>query len=80
MYAEELLQIIVEEVVDQGTPVIIERTIDERGTLMKVILPESGMPQVIGKSGQMALALRTIMRSVGRKEDARISVKIEVGQ
>jgi predicted RNA-binding protein YlqC (UPF0109 family) len=78
MKTEEFLVNVLETLLGDGIPVEATRTLDDRGVLITVLVPKASMPFVVGKEGQMALALRTLMRAVGsRWENARISLKID---
>lgn len=55
----------------------IERTQDDMGVLLSVHVHKEDMGNVIGRSGQTAKAIRTVLRVVGMKNNARISLRIE---
>jgi uncharacterized protein len=54
----------------------VERTIDELGVLITVEIAKEDMGTVIGKNGQTAKSLRTLLRVIGAKENARVNMKI----
>src|SRR5690606_31133228 len=61
--------------------VSIERTIDEQGALLELTVDPEDLGRVIGKRGTGAQALRTLMRAIGTKTDARYDLKIvDVGE
>lgn len=51
-------------------------TNDDMGILLTLTLAKEDMGSVIGKAGETAKAIRHIMRIVGVKQNARVSIKI----
>lgn len=74
---EKFLKSIIEQIVDNPDDIKIERTIDEMGVLLTLSVHKDDMAQVIGKSGRTASAIRTLLRIVGMKLEARVNLKIE---
>ena len=74
---QQFLEYVVKALVDNPDDVKINRTVDEMGVLLKLSLNKDDMGKVIGRSGQTAKAIRTILRIVGMKNDARVNLKIE---
>lgn len=72
----ELLDIIVRALVDFPDAVSVERSVDEMGVLLKLKVHKDDMGKVIGKAGNMAKAIRTLMRGIGMKKNARVNIKI----
>jgi len=73
---QEFLEFIVKSVVDNPEEVKVERTIDERGVLLTLTVSPQDMGMIIGRQGSTAKAIRTLLRVVGAKNDARINLKI----
>ncbi|MFH1145571.1 MAG: KH domain-containing protein [bacterium] len=73
---QSFIEFIVKAIVDTPDSVKTERTIDERGVLITLFVDPKDMGQVIGKQGNTARALRTLLRVVGAKENARVNLKI----
>lgn len=73
---QEFVQYVVESIVNNPDDVKIERTIDERGVLLTLHINPEDMGYVIGKQGQTARSIRTLLRVVGAKENARVTLKI----
>ncbi len=71
------LEYVVKELVDNPADVKINRTVDEMGVLLTLKVNQDDMGKVIGRSGATAKAIRTILRVVGMKHDARVNLKIE---
>jgi len=73
---QEFLEFIVKSVVDNPDEVQVERSIDERGVLLTLTVSPQDMGMIIGRQGSTAKAIRTLLRVVGAKNDARINLKI----
>lgn len=74
---QQFLEYVVKSLVDKPDDVKIDRTVDEMGVLLKLTVNRDDMGKVIGRSGATAKAIRTILRVVGMKNDARVNLKIE---
>jgi len=72
----EFVEFVVKSLVDHPDEVKTERTVDEMGVLISLHLNPEDMGQVIGRQGQTAKALRTLLRVVGAKHKARVNLKI----
>lgn len=70
------LETVVKALVDNPDDVKVERKVDEMGVLLTLDIHPSDMGKVIGKEGATAKALRTILRVVGMKNNARVNLKI----
>jgi len=77
---QELLEYIIKVLVDHPEDVKIEKKVDEMGVLLSVRVNPSDMGIVIGKQGATVRAIRTILRAVGLKNNARVNLKIEEPQ
>lgn len=67
---------VVKALVDHPGDVTTERTVDEMGVLITLKINPEDMGQVIGRQGQTARAIRTLLRVVGAKNNARVNLKI----
>lgn len=74
---QQFLEYIVKALVDNPDDVKINRTVDEMGVLLTLSVHKDDMGKVIGRSGATAKAIRTVLRVVGMKNDARVNLKIE---
>ena len=70
------LEFVVKSLVDNPEEVKVVRTVDEMGVLLTLDVNRDDMGKVIGKDGATAKALRTILRVVGMKYNARVNLKI----
>ena len=73
----EFLEFIVKSIVDNPEAVKIERGVDERGVLITLLVDPKDMGMIIGRQGSTAKAIRTLLRVVGAKNNARVNLKIE---
>lgn len=73
---QEFVEYIIKSLVDHPEDVRTERVVDEMGVLITLHLNPEDMGQVIGRMGQTAKAVRTLLRVVGAKRKARVNLKI----
>lgn len=73
---QQFVEFVVKSLVDHPDDVKTERTVDEMGVLITLHLNPQDMGQVIGRMGQTAKAIRTLLRVVGAKHKARVNLKI----
>ncbi|MBI2552512.1 KH domain-containing protein [Candidatus Uhrbacteria bacterium] len=73
---QEFVESVVKAIVNHPSDVRTERTVDERGVLITLHINPEDMGYVIGREGQTARALRTLLRIVGAKNNARVNLKI----
>ncbi len=72
----QFLSYVVKALVDNPDDVKINRTVDEMGVLMTLDVSPADMGKVIGRSGNTAKAIRTLLRVVGMKNNSRVNLKI----
>lgn len=72
----EFVEYVVKALVDNPDKVKAERTIDEMGVLISLHVDPADMGQVIGRQGQTAKSIRTLLKVVGAKSNARVNLKI----
>lgn len=73
---QAFVEFVVKALVDNPDDVKTERSVDEMGVLITLHINPNDMGQVIGRMGQTAKALRTLLRVVGAKHKARVNLKI----
>ncbi len=76
MKDQEFVQYVVEALVDNPDKVKVERRVDEMGVLITLDVDAADMGKIIGRDGATAKALRTLLRVVGMKNNARVNLKI----
>jgi predicted RNA-binding protein YlqC (UPF0109 family) len=74
---EAFLEYLVKSIVNTPDDVKVERKIDEMGVLLTLKVSPKDMGYVVGKNGSTARAIRTLLRIVGIKNNARVNLKIE---
>ncbi len=73
---QQFIEFIVKSLVGKPDSVIVERRIDEKGVLLELTVDPEDLGRVIGKRGATAQSLRTLLRALGTKNDARYNLKI----
>lgn len=73
---QQFLEQLVKALVDHPENVRINRTVDEMGVLLTLDVHAEDMGKIIGRSGNTAKAIRTLLRVVGMKNEARVNLKI----
>ena len=75
-FDQDFVTFIVKSIVNHPDDVRAERTVDERGVLITLHINQEDMGYVIGRQGQTARAIRTLLKIVGAKRNARVNLKI----
>ena len=73
---QQFVEYIVKSLVGHPDDVQVERIIDEKGVLLTLTVNPEDLGRVIGKRGVTAQSLRTLLRALGTKNDARYNLKI----
>src|ERR1700677_3502654 len=73
---QQFIEYIVKSLVSNPDAVSIERRIDEKGVLLELTVDPEDLGRVIGKRGATAQSIRTLLRALGTKNDARYNLKI----
>jgi len=73
---QQFVEYVVKSLVSKPEAVSIERRIDEKGVLLELTVDPEDLGRVIGKRGATAQSLRTLLRALGTKNDARYNLKI----
>lgn len=73
---QQFIEYIVKSLVGNPDDVIVDRIIDEKGVLLTLTVNPDDLGRVIGKRGVTAQSLRTLLRALGTKNDARYNLKI----
>lgn len=74
---KEFLEYVIKALVDDPSQVKIDRRVDEMGVLISLTVAPADMGKIIGRNGNTAKAIRTLLRVVGMKNNARVNLKIE---
>lgn len=73
---QEFVEFVVKSLVSEPDKVNITRSIDEKGVLLELTVAPDDLGRVIGKRGNTAQSIRTLLRALGTKNDARYNLKI----
>ncbi len=73
---QEFLEFVIKGLVEHPEDIKVSRVVDEMGVLLTLDLNAEDMGKVIGRSGNTAKAIRTLLRVVGMKHNARVNLKI----
>ncbi|MFH1430404.1 MAG: KH domain-containing protein [Candidatus Uhrbacteria bacterium] len=74
---QQFVDYVVRALVNKPDAVNTVRTVDEMGVLITVKVDPEDMGYLIGRQGQTARAVRTLLKVVGAKNNARVNLKIE---
>lgn len=73
---QEFVEYVAKALVNHSDDVSSTRTVDEMGVLITLKVHPEDMGYIIGRQGGTARALRTLLRTVGAKNNARVNLKI----
>lgn len=73
---QQFVEYIVKSLVGNPDAVEVKRTIDEKGVLLELTVAPEDLGRVIGKRGATAQSIRSLLRALGTKNDARYNLKI----
>ena len=73
---QEFLEYVIKALVDAPEQVKVTRTVDEMGVLLTLEVGAVDMGKIIGRQGNTAKAVRTLLRVVGMKNNSRVNLKI----
>src|SRR3989338_3354354 len=74
---QEFLEYLIKSLVDNPDKVEVDRKVDEMGVLLTLKVAPEDMGKIIGRSGNTAKAIRSLLRIVGIKNNARVNLKVE---
>ncbi|MEO5690962.1 MAG: KH domain-containing protein [Candidatus Saccharimonadales bacterium] len=73
---QQFVEYIVKSLVGHPDDVVVDRIVDEKGVLLTLTVHPEDLGRVIGKRGATAQSLRSLLRALGTKNDARYNLKI----
>lgn len=73
---KEFLDYVVKSLVDNPDKVETDRRVDEMGVLLTLKVAPEDMGKIIGRKGQTVTSVRTLLRVIGAKNNARVNLKI----
>ncbi len=74
---KELVEIIAKSLVDAPDQVVVTETTDEHTITVELTVAPDDMGKVIGKSGRIAKAIRTVVKAAASKSDKKVIVDIK---
>lgn len=77
MSDQEFLTMLAKSLVDHPDDVVVDRRVDEMGVLLTLKVNPMDMGQIVGRQGSTAKAIRSLLRIVGIKNNARVNLKID---
>lgn len=73
---QQFVEYVVKSLVNNPDAVKVERSVDEKGVLLELTVDPEDLGRVIGKRGATAQSMRTLLRALGTKNEARYNLKI----
>ena len=73
---QEFLEYLIKSIVENPDKVVVDRKVDEMGVLLSLKVAPQDMGLIVGRQGSTANAIRTLLRIVGAKNNARVNLKI----
>ena len=72
---KEIIETIILHLVDNKEAVSVNEVQGEKSIVYEVKVAEEDMGKVIGKQGRLAKSIRTVVKSVGARENRKVSVE-----
>ena len=72
----EFVRYVLQQICKHTDDIQLEQIEDKRGTLIKITVNPEDMGKIIGKSGQTISALRLLVKSIGAKQNKKITLKV----
>ncbi|HPR09432.1 KH domain-containing protein [Candidatus Saccharibacteria bacterium] len=73
---QQFVEYVVKSLVEHPDAVVVDRRVDEKGVLLELTVHAEDLGRVIGKRGATAQSIRTLLRALGTKQEARFNLKI----
>ena len=74
---KELVEFIVKNLVSDAESVEVTEEVKDRETVYTVKIADEDFGRIIGRSGKVATAIRTVIRTSAKKQNKRVFVKFE---
>ena len=75
---QEFLEYVIRAIVAHPESVVVTRSVDADGVLLRLTVHQDDMGKVIGKQGKFATeVLRPLLHVIGTKHHVRIGLKVE---
>jgi predicted RNA-binding protein YlqC (UPF0109 family) len=76
MAAQDLVEYVARNLVDEPDAVTVETHTGPEGTVIELHVAEADMGKVIGRNGSVAKALRTLLKVMSAREGESVSLEI----
>jgi len=73
---KEVVEIIAKALVDKPEEVVVNETLEGDGTVIELSVAQDDVGKVIGKSGKIAKAIRSLVKAAASKAGKRVTVVI----
>ena len=73
---QQFVEYVIKSIVGNPDAVSVVRSVDEKGVLLELTVDPEDLGRVIGKRGATAQSVRTLLRALGTKNEARYNLKI----
>ncbi|MCR5487808.1 MAG: KH domain-containing protein [Lachnospiraceae bacterium] len=73
---KELVEVIAKALVEKPDEVVVTEKAEGRNVQIELKVAPSDMGKVIGKSGRIAKAIRSVVKAASMKTDQRVNVEI----
>ena len=74
---KELVEFIIKNLVSEPDAVVVTEEVKDRETVYNVKIAEEDFGRIIGRSGKVATAIRTVVRTSAKKAKKRVFVRFE---
>ena len=74
---KELVEFIIKNLVSEPDAVVVTEEVKDRETVYNVKIAEEDFGRIIGRSGKVATAIRTVVKTSAKKNNKRVFVKFE---
>ncbi len=74
---QQFLEFIAKALVDNPGDVHVDRAVDEMGVRLSLKVNPQDMGMIIGREGKTVTAIRSLLKIIGRKNHARVSLVVE---
>ena len=71
-----LVEVIAKALVTKPDEVLVTEETDGRDIIVKLKVADEDIGKIIGKSGRIAMAIRTVVKAAAIKQNLRVSVEI----
>lgn len=74
---KELVEFIIKNLVSDVDSVVITETVKEKEIVYTIKVSQDDFGRIIGRSGKVAAAIRTVIRTSAKKQNKHVFIKFE---